>query len=185
MDLQAGRYRANDIENYDAAALRCHTASGAEILFYTAHPVAGQTGPVMDYQFEKGVVEYQAGEAPAFVADFDEGSTRSYGDPGVDEADKLWQTVDAIRSAGSVACGIEAALPELLCIAGAQACGEITPFPSCLVHRDESGDGDSRVWVEGLQEAFERSFAENVLPGELGNIPWARTGGLGGPESQV
>ncbi len=183
-DIQAERYRANEIENYDAAALRCHIVVGAgtraEILFYTAHPVSGQIGPVIHYQFEKGAVEYQAGEAPAFIARFNDGSTRSYGDPGLDETSKLWQSVDAIRRVERVVCGIKAALPELICINGAQASDEIAPFPPSLVHRAERGESDTLVWVKGLQEAFEMGYEQNLLPAELGGIPWAHTGGMVG-----
>jgi predicted dehydrogenase len=179
-DVQAEKYRANEIQNYDAAALRLHTRAGAEILFYTAHSVANLVNPTARYEFEKAVVEYPAGEGTAFVARFHDGSTRSFGNPFAGETNKLWQSVEAarngVRSGGELACGIQAALPQLLCIHAAQASGEITPLPPHLVRRTDLGGEDTLVWAEGLQEAFERGYEENRLPTGLGTVPWARAG---------
>ena len=44
VEIVAELYRANDIENFDTAALRVRTTSGAEVLFYGSHAIAG-TGP--------------------------------------------------------------------------------------------------------------------------------------------
>ncbi len=53
---QAELYRANPIENYDTAALRCFTDGGAEVLFYTSHAVSENVGPQFVFEFERGVV---------------------------------------------------------------------------------------------------------------------------------
>ena len=56
VDVEAELYRANEIENYDTGAIRCHTASGVEILYFAAHPVPETIGPVFSYEFEDGGV---------------------------------------------------------------------------------------------------------------------------------
>src|SRR5204863_2001505 len=43
--VQAELYRANDIENYDTAAIRSMTECGTELLFYTTHAVVERYGP--------------------------------------------------------------------------------------------------------------------------------------------
>ena len=177
VDVQAELYRANAVENYDTAAIRCHTAEGVEILFYTAHPVANNVGPIFSYEFERAVVEYTAHQGP-IVARFADGRVKEYGDPFAGQVDKLWHAVDAVRMGAPLACGIEGATPQVLCIDGAQeSMWEIAGFPASVVrYRD---DGDNRLtWVEGLQEAFEACYERGVLPSELGSVPWAKAGQL-------
>jgi len=95
--LQAEVYRANPIQNFDAAALRLFTEDGVEILFYTAHPVPEKIGPVMEYEFENAVVRYRAGQEEEFIARFRDGSLKSYGSPNEGHAEKLWQIVHLCR----------------------------------------------------------------------------------------
>jgi len=184
-EVQAECYRANAIENFDAAALRCRMGDGIEVLFFTAHSVPKLIGPVFQYEFEKAVVEYLPGNDPSdlwhrtFISRFKDGSVKDYGDPNEDDGQKLWQTIEAIRTRnpGGIACGIEAATPEVVCVNAARLSGEIVDFPMDLIHIDafdgENGVKDSLTWVEGLQEAFDRCYNENMLPFEMGDIPWA------------
>jgi len=178
LDIQAELYRANPIENYDTAALRCSIEDGAEILFYTAHPVLGITGPVLSYRFEHAVVEYDAGRHPGLVARFHDGHSRLYGDPEEESEcwSKLWQSVDAVRTGQPPLCGIEAAMPHIVCMNGAQdSVPQITPFPEELVQVKES-EMDRTSWVLGLQQAFDRCYAVNALPSELGELDWTIPG---------
>ena len=175
VDVQAELYRANDIENYDTAAICCHTSQGVEILFYTTHPVPNNVGPIFSYEFENAVVDYTAYEG-TIVAHFVDGRVKDYGDPFAGQADKLWHAVDAVRTGAPLACGIEGAIPHVLCINGAQeSMWEIAEFPESVIrYRDE---GENRLtWVEGLQETFEACFNAGVLPSELGSVPWAKAG---------
>ena len=57
-EVEAELYRANRIENYDAAALRCSTEKGVEILYYAAHCVPENKGIILEYEFENAIVEY-------------------------------------------------------------------------------------------------------------------------------
>jgi predicted dehydrogenase len=110
--VEAELYRANDIESYDTAALRCRTACGTEVLFYTTHGVPERVGPVCRFEFERGVVEYDHGRGAEFVARFDDGRVVSYGQPDLDRHDKIWQCIDAVRTGEPVACGPRAAMPH-------------------------------------------------------------------------
>ncbi|HOT90565.1 MAG TPA: Gfo/Idh/MocA family oxidoreductase [Anaerolineae bacterium] len=185
VDVQAELYRANPIENYDTAAIRCHTADGVEILFYTTHAVPNNIGPIFSYEFENAVVTYAA-YSESMPVYFHDGSVKDYGNPYADQIGKLWQAVDAVRTGEPLACSVEGAIPEVLCINGAQeSMWEIAEFPKNLIRcRDHQGDGpgsdrpgDRLTWVEGLQEALELCFDRGLLPSEVG-FPWAKSGAL-------
>ncbi len=173
-DVQAELYRANPIENYDTAAIRCHTASGAEILFYTAHPLPEEIGPTLVYEFERGVVDFD-GRDGRLVAHFTGGRIKDYGNPFVDGANKLWQSIDAVRTGAPLACGIEAASSHTRCVNAAQeSMPQIVDFPEDVIRHREHGE-DVLVWVEGLQETLEACYDQGVMPSELG-ASWARSG---------
>lgn len=178
VDVVAELYRANEIESYDAAAIRCHTKTGAELLFYAAHPVAHDIGPIVEYEFEHAVIEYDRDKNRMLWAHFRDGRTKRYGSPDVCPWNKLWQSVQAVRAGNSVACGINAATAHILCVNGAQeSMREITIFPRELV-RKEGEAGDCLTWVDGLQEAFEQSYDRDVLPSQDEEFSWARRGEL-------
>ncbi len=177
VDVEAELYRANEIENYDTGAIRCHTDAGVEILYYAAHPVPETIGPVFSYEFEDAVVSYE-GRGDPIVATFNDGRMVDYGDPFADNRRKLWQAADAVRAGAPMACGIAAASAHTLCTDGAQESGwPIVDFPEDRVQRQSIGEGeDTLVWVQGLQETLERAYDEGCLPSDLGDIDWARAG---------
>jgi predicted dehydrogenase len=197
VDVQAELYRANVIENYDTAVIRAHTESGVEVLFYTAHPVPNNIGPIFDFEFEDAVVTYETGEE--IVARFHDGRTKSYGNPFLDDTNKLWQSVDLVRrmhaavsstesdtdtvrrrspTEAQPVCGIPAAMSQTLCVNGAQeSVSEIMTFPRHLVRKD-CDEEDCLTWVTGLQEALAQSYEQNALPSEIGDWDWARAGDL-------
>jgi predicted dehydrogenase len=168
--LEAELYRANPIENYDTAALHVATRDSADLLFLTTHAVDDQCGPLIYYEFEEAVVEYP-GEAYQFQARFHNGTIKNYGSPDTDVSNKLWQSVEAVRSGQPVVCGIRAALPELLCAEAAQQ-APIYGFPEHLI-RIQDADGDPLTYVEGLYDTLLDCFQTNRLPSENPAIPWA------------
>ena len=176
VDVQAELYRANHIENYDTAAIRCHTDTGTEIVFYTAHPVANNIGPVLHYEFEKAVVDF-APPANRLLAHFHNGQVKDYGNPSDNDAPKLWQAVQVMRTGEPLACGVLAASTHTLCINGAQeSVDAVSNFPDELVQVSQEA-GDTLTWVTGLQEILEACYEKGVLPSELAPaVPWARAG---------
>ena len=168
IDVQAELYRANHIENYDTAAIRCHTEDGVEILFYTAHPVPDTIGPVLSYEFEHAVVILMPQKTNC--APFHNGQTKEYGNPSENDAHKLWQAVDAVRTGMPLACGVMSASEHTRCINGAQeSVDEITTFPEDLVHiiGDEN---DTLTWVTGLKETMETCYDKGLLPSEGSSV---------------
>lgn len=176
VDVVAELYRANEIESHDTAAIRCHTRNGTELLFYAAHPVTHEVGPTIEYEFEHAVVEYERDKDKILHARFRDGRSKSYGSPDAPRWDKLWQSVGAVRTGDSVACGINASAAHTLCVDGAQeSMWRIATFPSELVRKDREA-GDCLTWVYGLQEAFEQCYDLNLLPSEDGGFSWAKKG---------
>jgi hypothetical protein len=171
--VQAELYRANSIENYDTVALRCVTEDKCEILFYTAHPVNKNLNPVFEFIFKNAVVECGKNGTDGIVARFADGRIKEYGTPDATADNKLWHSVEAIRTGEPVACGIEAAMTHTICINGAQESSPIYSFSEDLV-KDQKENGDSLVWVEGLYEALDSCYAQNILPAEKGDISWAK-----------
>ena len=176
-DVQAELYRANDIANYDTAAIRCHTAAGTEVLYYTTHATSADRGPVFCYEFENATVSFGDPDE-RIVAHFTDGGSKDYGDPGADNMAKLWHVVDCVRTGAEPLCTIAAATPQTLAINGAQeSAGGVTQFPAELVEVTACGD-DRLTWAPGLYEQLTQCYDRGVLPSELGDIAWAQPGEL-------
>ena len=174
--VQAELYRANDIENYDTAAVRCVTDSGAELLFYTSHAVPLAVGPVLRYEFERAVVYYEAETRSGIVARFHDGTVRRYGDPNADRHLKIWQCADAVRTGGRVACNVRSALAHAECVAAAQASmPQIQSFPPELVALQSWGGAPMKS-VHALAAALVQCYDQSILPSEHRGLKWAVPG---------
>ncbi len=173
-EVEAELYRANRIENYDAAALRCSTEKGVEILYYAAHCVPENKGIILDYEFEKATIEYNTTHENSFSARFKGGRVKNYGNPGNDDEHKLRDSIRAVRTKEAVACGISASIPHILYVNGAQESSNIKTFPHELVKTSKHNDSEL-VWVKGLSKALMNSYENEVLPNELQDYPWANT----------
>src|SRR5688500_14931071 len=149
--VTAELYRAQSIESYDTAALRCVTEGGAELLFVASHATRHARGPVFSYEFENATVTFAEGEdRGAIVARFADGTTKRYGPPcKATDPGKLWVTLDAVRSGEPVPCGIEAAIPHMqVTCAAHQSTPDVVPFPAPLV-TVEGEVGSRRTCVLG------------------------------------
>jgi predicted dehydrogenase len=173
-EVEAELYRANRIENYDAAALRCSTEKGVEIFYYSAHCVPENKGIILEYEFENAIVEYNTIHENSFTAGFRDGRVKNYGNPGDDDANKLRDSLRAVRTKETVACGIHASTPHLLCVNGAQESSKIKTFPGEMIRTSKHNDSEL-VWVKGLSKALMNSYENEILPNELQHYPWANT----------
>lgn len=175
LSVQAELYRANDIENYDTAAIRAGVSGGVEVLFLTTHAVAGVVGPVSCYEFEKATISYESQAGGVFHAKTKSGEIIVYGNPDDDWTRKLWRTLEEVQSGRqSSLCGVGAASAQTLCIDAAQKCG-ITPFPKEFICSTKDGDA-TQTWVPSLAATFIQCYNMNLLPSEVGSIPWAVPG---------
>ena len=173
--VTAELYRANRIENFDTAAMRCFTDSGVEILFFTSHATHETTGPIFSFEFENATIRYDRKE-DNITATFDNGSTMNYDSPDAQREKKVWDIVESIRNGTPVVCGIEAALPHTLCINGMQeSMPDIVDFPESIIKIEEE-EASRTIVVDGLDEALMQCYTEGVLPAETNAFPWAKSG---------
>ncbi|MGI6189974.1 MAG: Gfo/Idh/MocA family oxidoreductase [Clostridiales bacterium] len=173
--LTAELYRANNIENFDTAAVRIVTQDDVELLFYVTHAVLETINPTFCFEFEKAKVMYGAmsDTGKNIVAVFDDESRKDYGSPDINGMNKLWMTIDAVKGLQPVICGIEAASSQTICINGMQeAVPQIPYFPENLVRYDED---TGIAWVEGLNDILKMCYREWKLPHETG-VSWAKAG---------
>jgi predicted dehydrogenase len=177
VQVQAELYRANSIQNFDTAALRCRTDNDVEILFYTSHAGLSEIGPVFSYEFEKGraYFDWQAGST--VVGRLADGSVKKYGNPEAEHWEKIWHCVRAVRSGEPVACNVTCSIPQVLCVNGAQdSMPVVTGFPENRVKKHAVKEGENLLWVEGLQAGLVQCYDQGFLPSEHGAIAWAKAG---------
>ena len=104
-----------------------------------------------------------------------DGTQKDYGSPADGPANKLWDSVRAVRGGTDILCGPQAARAQTLCVNGMQeSMPDITDFPSDLVQ--PTGDTDKRLrYVPGLNKSLMDCYEDMVLPSEM-KSPWSRPG---------
>jgi predicted dehydrogenase len=185
VEVEAELYRANAIENFDTAAVRVRTEEGVELLFLVSHASEEDRGPVVRYEFERGIVRCDS-RTSGLWAEFPDGTRKDYGVPDAEPMNKLWLSIAGAREEGArPLCGLEAAASQTLCMNGAQdSMPEIRDFPAELVQSvDGAGGrrlavetpGSRRRVVEGLDEALAACYEAGTMPSEMG-LAWSAKG---------
>lgn len=164
--VEAKLYRANNIENYDAAATRILTDSKAEVYFYTTHSVKQKKGPVSHFEFENADVHFDIDTDSILHARFHDGTVKDYGNPNSNTMKKLDDAVELVRtgSKSTAPCGVKAAMAQTLCINKMQNENKIQDVPSRKIHNENLENGDIITWVEGMEEAFKKAYDNYCLP---------------------
>lgn len=170
--VEAELFRANPIENYDTAVLRCYTDAGIPLLFVTSHATRNLLGPMFYFEFENAVLHYHEAPHAVIKVTFETGSSLCYGCPTEPDENKLWRTIETIRSNKPSWSSIEAATSHTHAVAMAQQSPRgIISFPKRLIRRIGQPPHETIV-VQGLDSALKRCYDGFALPSELG-IAWA------------
>ncbi len=171
-ELTAELYRANAIDSADTAAIRATMDNGCEVVFLASHATADVIAPRFRLECERATVTFGVPE-PTMVAALADGTTRTYGDPdATPQFTKLHVAIRGVRHAADPDCGIEAALPQTLCVDAMHvSVPEIVTCPASLL----STGTDGAVVVQGLGDLLLECFDTGRLPHESG-APWARAG---------
>jgi len=171
-DIKAELYRAYNIENFDTCAVRIRSGQEIEFLFIASHVTREETGPLLDFEFEKARIRYDA--QSGFRALTESAEEIQYGFPDVDpQFLKLFRAIEQIHHLRKIECGLESARNQTLCINGMQeSMTKIKPFPGEQIRFDEF---ENRLWVSGLSEALLNCYERFALPSEIG-LPWASSG---------
>jgi predicted dehydrogenase len=174
--VEAELYRANPIENFDAAGLRVTTDSGVEVLFHVAHCVDATIGPEFVLECERGELRYAAGPGATLVGRTAGGETRDYGDPNAGPERKLTVSLEA-ASAGRTdsPCGIAAAAMHTAVVDALQRL-PIHDFAPAAIARRETKPGEILTFVPGLVDDLRRCYDDGRLFSEAG-LPWAGAAG--------
>ena len=176
-------YRANDISNFDAAAVHCRTADNADIYFYTAHPVEQQHDVEWCYEFEHGSVTYTADpEHPdcgriigrlfaAGQADDTHVDIIDYGNPDDNTMKKIWDCLDTLQEMPvnrTLPCSVAAARAHVVCVNAAQ---ESMPAIVDLDNLQEVPDQRSvLVYHPEMLAVWRRCYQDAVMPSDCGFI---------------
>ncbi len=153
--LTAELYRANEIENYDTAALQVFTANGTELCLYVAHPIHDTVDPRLHFRFEHA--EVTMGKDMILQAHFDDGTIKIYGNPDAEPFKKIYTMIKAIREHTIAPCGITASIAHTECINRVQDI-PVQPFPRDRLNREMQGT-DCLVWVTDLATDFMSRFS--------------------------
>ncbi len=175
--LEAELYRAHDIACYDTAAFRIMTTGGCELYFFATHASEESRNPSFMYEFDGAQVSYgQLSDQASFQhhirAQWDDGSSKDYGDPNADKTRHLWMMIDAVRSGSKLEiCGVDAASAHTLCINGSlEAVGTVPGFPQQYICYDSQA---RRTYAPGLGRDLTQCWQWGCLPSEAG-FPWAQ-----------
>jgi predicted dehydrogenase len=179
VDVTAELYRANNIENFDTAIIKCKLDNKAEILYIASHAVSAFKGPEFCYEFENAAVKFGKETDGHIISYFKDGNTKSYGNPNKSELKKLWDTLDAVKENKDIACPPEAALAHTMCINGSQESMQmIKAFPTEMIKLSESAADEEKVtYAQGLDDILEECYNSWMLPNERG-VSWAKAGKL-------
>lgn len=182
-------YRANDIENFDTAALKFYTDQEVELLFLASHTISSieEYGPAFEYEFENGVIKYH-GKVSSYNGSrkkvdekqksiiqgtLSDGTNINYGSLPNTHFGKLDKIIEAILDDNvTILCGLETAGVLPLCIEQIhQSVPHPTIFPENKLKFDKT---DNIIWVDGLADTMRRCYEEWKLPQELG-VQWAKS----------
>ena len=167
-DVKAEMYRGNEtVENYDIACMRFKTDVGADILYYTAHPLSLEVlGPFARIEFENACVEY--GEDCRIRARFKNGEVIDYGEPDLDGYRfKIEDAVASIKTGKRPVCTTKSEVGHVRAVRMVQA------LPVENIRKDhidivEDKNRGTCCHVKNLEENLRRALENWALPKEIG-----------------
>jgi predicted dehydrogenase len=170
--VAAELYRAQPIENFDTAALRIETDTGADIRFYVSHSCKSALDPEIVLEGDHGRVVWNHGLGyriePAI------GAVRhvTLGD---EQSARLVMFRSALRrlnDPGVFVCGTAIAREHTRCIQAAQLSGPVFNVPKEWVENNGKAGPRRETWVIGMEETLRRAFDAALPLGKIG-CPWA------------
>ena len=159
MSVEARRWRAFPITNYDTIALRVTTTHDAPLYFYSSHACREDRGPDFSYEFEKGTVSYESIQGN-MVGLLETGRRIDYGSPEDQPFAKLWFAVNSARTGAAPLCGISAAMTHTACVALIQDGVEpIRTVPQSRIQVDQGCYS-----IEGIEKELTSHYKQGTLP---------------------
>ena len=162
--IEAECLRANDIESFDTCTLRARAAD-TELYFAATHAAESQINPAFVYTFENAEVRFAKDDSSQIVATFRDGSTKNYGDPFEEPAEKMFRCLEDVQEGKTPVCTAETAIAHTKLIGMLHQSTELRSFPASLIC--ETAEGDRR-FVRGLTEKMVEAYENCRLLSEVG-----------------
>ena len=168
--IQANIYRANDIENYDTCVSRIITDNDVEILYYASHSTDKKVEPLLEFQFENGVIYADFYKEKCIYVKIGNEIIK-YGNPFDCEMKKVFDCMRTITGDDVNYCPIEAAIPQLKTINAISQYYNITQISSDrLGYLDAEENTTKLVYVKGLYEDMMSAYENNAILDESSRI---------------
>lgn len=165
---EAEMYRGNEtVENYDIACMRFHTDAGADILYYTAHPLSTEVlGPFARMEFEQAVIEY--GSDCRIRAHLKSGEVIDYGEPDLDGYRyKIEDAIACIKTGKRPVCTTKSELGHVRAVRMVQALPVENIRKDHIDIVEDEKRGTCRH-VKNLEKKLQTALENWALPKEIG-----------------
>ena len=174
--VQAELYRARDYtESADLGFLRIKSTDGKNVYFITGH-AASEGKRKMSIECEKGIVHFDK-DCTRIIIDFADGA-REVMDNSVDRMLIHKAVLAKLRVEESFICSVNIAMAQTIAVVGAHKSSGVMKIPDEFIEtKDDEKKGECTV-VKGLSTLCNECYAKNLLPGELGSVPWAVKGAV-------
>ncbi len=153
--VDANLYRANDIENFDTAIIRCKFNEGkTRALYIASHTTELTLNPKFEYRFSNGTISFCEEKDNQIIGRLNNGEIRNYGNPFSNEMLKLDYAIENTKTDNPlIICGIETASVHTECIS---KCSDIEIED---VSREKICDEEGkRIFVKGLYEELTKLY---------------------------
>lgn len=166
--VQAEMYRGNEtVENYDIACMRFKTDAGADIYYYTAHPLSSEVlGPFARMEFERAVIGY--GYDHRIRAHLQSGEVIDYGEPDMDGYRfKIEDAIACIKTGKRPVCTTRSEVGHV------RAVRMVQDLPVENIKKDhidivEDEYRGTCYYVRNLEKNLKKALENWALPGEIG-----------------
>lgn len=158
--------RANEIENFDNAAVRCIFENGTEALFFASHSTDRSFDPAFVYKFENGTVTFDEtnNNEHCITGMLNNGTEIRYGDPFEDSANKIYLAIENLSTKEPyLPCTVKTAVPHSAVVSAAQKTGIFNISQSL-----KSKDNKDTVVVSGLYELMTLCYRKGKMPAQTG-----------------
>lgn len=161
--VRAQLSRANKIENFDTAAIRCIFADGTEALFLGSHCTERSYEPAFVYEFENGTISYdeKSEDKHCITGIMHNGTVIRYGNPFDDGTYKIRLAVEnTFTDKPYLPCTAKTAVPHTAVI------NAIRDVPIADVPHDLKSEINNATVVSGLYDLMCSCYLEGKIPAE-------------------